>query len=262
MAAFTRIQRLLDLDDKPPYSGTRKIAFKGNIELRNASFGFREERLLNGVNLIISPGSAVVITGLNGSGKTTLLNLVLGIYRPDKGLLLADGVPYDELDLPNLLASVGYVPQEPMLFADTIARNISYGQLGATLQQIEHAAHLAGAHDFIAELPDGYATAVGDQGAFLSGGQKQRIVLARALLGHHSLLILDEPTNHLDQVAVSALLKTLAEREDSPGVLIITHDPAIFELADQTFQLENGSLRNASGVVAFEPIVAPVSIRH
>jgi ATP-binding cassette subfamily B protein len=252
MAAFTRIQHLLDTPDERPYSGTRKIAFKGNLQLTDVSFGFGDRMLLSGLNLVLKQGSTVAITGPNGSGKTTILNLVLGIYRPRTGGLFAEGLPFEELDIPGLLGSVGYVPQEPVIFADTILQNISYGQPNATLQQVEHAARLAGADAFITQLPAGYFTPVGDQGALLSGGQKQRVALARALLGHHSLLILDEPTNHLDHLAVSALLKTLTEREDSPAVLIITHDEALLEVADQVFELRDGALSKPGTVLTFD----------
>lgn len=253
IAAFARIQQLLELPDELAYSGSKKVAFKGNLALSNLSFSYGEKTVLSRVSLTVQQGSKLAITGANGSGKTTLVNLLLGIYRPGAGYITAEGVLYDEVDLPALLASVGYVPQDPIIFAGTIAENISYGQPSATLQQIEHAARLAGAHHFIKQLPAEYDTEVGDMGVCLSGGQKQQIALSRALLGHHSLLILDEPTNHLDQGAIRALLKTLADGEDAPTIIIVTHDRNLFGCMDKVFELSEGTLFQQGEVINFVP---------
>jgi len=254
IGAFERIQSLLELPDQRPYSGRKRIAFQGNVRMSGVSFSFGEQPVLSHVDFTLRHGVKVLITGANGSGKTTLVNLLLGVYRPSAGTVAAEGVPYDELDLPYLLESVGYVPQEPMIFCGTIAQNIAYGNPSATLQQIEHAAQLAGAHGFIEQLAEGYQTQAGDMGVLLSGGQKQQIALARALLGHHSLLILDEPTNHLDNDAISALLSTLSEGEDAPAVLMISHDRQLFASADQVFALEGGKLQQQCEVINFPPV--------
>jgi ABC-type bacteriocin/lantibiotic exporter with double-glycine peptidase domain len=125
------------------------------------------------------------------------------------------------------------------------------------LQQIEHAAQLAGAHSFIQQFPAGYESEIADMGGLLSGGQKQRIALARALLGHHSLLILDEPTNHLDEDAITALLQTLSDAEDSPAMLMITRDRRLFRMVDHVYELAGGELWPHGEVINFPPARVP-----
>src|SRR5262249_7002345 len=148
--------------------------------------------------LDVQPRTSVAIVGLNGAGKTTMGLLVTGFYRPVSGRLLADGIPYEQLDVASLRRQMGIVFQHSLIFPDTITANITYGYPDATPEQIERAAQLAGVHQFVANLPDGYQTYVGDDGLLLSGGQRQRIAIARALLHQPRLLVLDEPTQHLD----------------------------------------------------------------
>jgi len=235
------VHRLLTAPERLAYQGRRKISTTGKISLENVSFAYREDRwVLRNVSLELEPGSTVALIGPNGSGKTSLVALLCGFYRPKSGRVLADGRPYDDLDVRHLRRSFGLVPQEPFLFPGTIRDNISYGRPDATLAEIQEAAKCATAHTFIAELEHGYDTPVGEDGMLLSGGQRQRIAIARALLGEPRVLILDEPANHLDTDAVTALIANLRALPQRPALLIVTHDQRMLAHANQVCELEKG----------------------
>jgi len=218
--------------------------------LENVSFGYNSKRVLEGVDLTIAAGETVAVTGANGSGKTSILYLLLGLYAPQTGRLLADGTPYSSISISSLRRHIGVVTQDPVLFAGTIAENIAYTDMDADAEAIEAAARSALAHDFIADLPNGYDTKVGESGVFLSGGQRQRITLARALLKRPRLLILDEPSNHLDPETTAYLINHLAALPERPGILVITHDPHLAEQADRIYHLQDGRLISTANVLA------------
>ena len=197
--------RLMHEGEPTPYSGQRRIHFTGEIELRDVVFAFDQRPVLNGLNLRIHPGANLAIVGPNGAGKSTLVWLILGAYRPLKGVILADNVPYDEIDMVSFRRSIGTVTQHPEFFTGSIAENIGYGTDQANLDEIKQAARTALIHDFIESLPDGYDTQVGEGSVLLAGGEAQRLAIARALLRRPRLLILDEPTNHLDRNAICQL---------------------------------------------------------
>jgi ABC-type bacteriocin/lantibiotic exporter with double-glycine peptidase domain len=247
--SLVTLRRFLVDGEPQPYHGARPIEFRGAIELRGVSFGYGEEPVLRDVDLAIPAGAHVALAGPNGAGKSTLVQLVLGFYRPQRGAVLADGVPYDELDLRALRRAIGVVSQRPEFFAGTIRENIAYGAPGATPEEIEAAARLALAHEVIVELPAGYDTQIGEHGVRLSGGQSQRIAIARALLGRPKLLILDEPTNHLDASAVARLMRGLSELPDRPGLLVISHDPEVLECAARVYHLRDGTLATEARTV-------------
>jgi ABC-type bacteriocin/lantibiotic exporter with double-glycine peptidase domain len=232
---------LLTAPEHLPYQGRRKISPTGRISLENVSFAYHEDRwVLRNVSLEIEPGSTVALIGPNGSGKTSLVALLCGFYRPRSGRVLADGCPYDDLDVRHLRRSFGLVPQEPFLFPGTIRDNISYGRPNATLAEIREAARCATADSFIEELEHGYQTPVGENGMLLSGGQRQRIAIARALLGTPRVLILDEPANHLDTDSVTALIANLRTLPQRPALLIVTHDERMLAHANCVCQLGKG----------------------
>ena len=241
--SLERIWRFLDAGTVGTYCGQQQIEFKGNVRIAQASFGFKGNPLLEDISLDLKPGTCVVVTGPNGAGKTTLLNLVLGHLVPDRGALFVEGVSYDHADLSCLRKSVGYVPQDPVIFAGTIEQNICYGHPNATSRELDRAAAISGVAEFVHELRDGYETVVGDDGALLSGGQKQRMALARALMTQPRLLILDEPTNHLDTAAVLDLAANLRRSSNAPAILVISHDPAILAIADEVYELRDGRLK-------------------
>jgi ABC-type bacteriocin/lantibiotic exporter with double-glycine peptidase domain len=198
--------------------------------------------VLRAISFEIHPGERVAIVGRSGSGKTTLARLVLGLYRPTQGRVLIDGRDLGELDLADYRRQVGVVLQENLLLAGTIRENIALGDLEAEGVRIIEAASLAGAHEFITALPQGYETVIGELGLTLSGGQRQRINLARALYRKPRLLILDEATSALDSVSEQAIEKNLADILAGRTALIIAHDLSAVRHADRVLVLQDGML--------------------
>jgi ABC-type bacteriocin/lantibiotic exporter with double-glycine peptidase domain len=235
--ALQNIHQFISATPVRRLGGTRRIPFSGRIAVQDVTFGYGDSPVLKGVSLTTAPGRMTVLVGPNGAGKSTLTNLVLGIYAPWQGCISADGVPLGELDVQHLRRQIGVVRQEPLLFAGSIRENITYGFPDATDADVQRAIRLAHAESFIAELPEGCETRIGEDAIRLSGGQRQRIVLARALLPRPRLLILDEITNHLDETSLHAILSALAALEDAPAQLVITHRPALFPQAAQTICL-------------------------
>ncbi|SMF97728.1 ATP-binding cassette, subfamily B [Methylomagnum ishizawai] len=244
--ALTKLHGLLSEGEEQPYPGRRRIAFDGGVSLRGASFAYDGHSVLRSVDLEIPPGACVAIVGPNGAGKTTLLGLVVGFCRPQAGSVYASGVAYDELDMPALRQGMGVVMQQQSFFAGTVLDNLRYGHPEADLEAVRAAARLALADDFVAALPQGYDTEMGEGGALLSGGERQRLAIARALLGGPKLLILDEPTNHLDAEAIARLMDNLLRVPNRPAILIISHDPGVVAFADRVYRLEQGRLRRVS----------------
>jgi ABC-type bacteriocin/lantibiotic exporter with double-glycine peptidase domain len=238
--SMVRLEAILTTEEREPYEGGRAIEFRGGVELDDVNFSYGDEPLLHDVRLRIEPGEHAALFGPNGAGKSTIVSLILGLYRPRGGGLLADGVPYDEVDVRALRQSIGVVLQDPVIFPGTIRENIAYGRPDATDDQIEAAADLATAAAFVHTLPAGYETEVGDEGGLLSGGQRQRIAIARALIARPALLILDEPTTYLDDRSISRLFENLLHLEGAPSVLVISHDPEVVGKLDTVHHLRDG----------------------
>jgi len=234
---------LANTNEMAPYTGKKEIDFAGSISLESVSFSYDKKLILKDVNLKLMPGKKVVIIGQNGSGKTTLLSLIMGLYAPEIGKLLADDYEYNELDMVALRKSVGVVLQHPPLFSGSIRENILYGYQDAGEEQMLAASKLALSDEFIKALPDGYDTQIGDDGVLLSGGECQKIAIARALIRKPKLLLLDEPTNHLDVEAVQKILENLETLAHKPAVLLVSHDQNVIKFADSIFQLENCCLK-------------------
>jgi ATP-binding cassette subfamily B protein len=258
--ALLRLHRLSTERVEPPYDGSRRISFEGGIELQGIGFGYPRQPLFDGVDLSIRSGEIVALVGGNGAGKSTIASLVLGFYRPHRGTVLADGVPFDDLDLAHLRRQMGVVHQEPLLFPGTIASNIAYDRSDADEAAIERVARLATADLFVGKLPEGIATAVGEEGHLLSRGERQRIALARALLDSPTLLVLDEPTSNLDEEARVLLLEHLLALDPRPAMLLITHDPDLVMAADQVAVLRDGRIqaRGAPETLSASGALAPV----
>ncbi len=241
--ALETLFRLVRDAPPEPYHGTRELDFKGAVQLRGVTFRYGEnEPVLRQADLTFEPRTLTVLVGANGSGKTTLVNLILGFYRPQQGGLFADGLSYEELDIRALRRRMGVLPQDPVLLDGTIWENILYGIPDATREMVREAAEKAMAHEFIAQLPEGYDTLVGERGIRLSGGQRQRIALARALARRPALLILDEPTNHLDTTAAQRLIETLMNAENTPTTIVISHEEALAQQTNRIYRLQAGSL--------------------
>ena len=240
--SFVRLEAISKSTEPEPYAGTRRLRFTGALSLESVSFNYGREPLLERVSLEVESGEFVALVGPNGAGKTTLLSLVLGLYRPLEGSLLADGISYDELDITELRRQMGVILQDPIVFPTTIRENIAYGRPDATTKEIQEAARLATAADWIESLSDGYETQMGDEGGLMSGGERQRVALARALLSRPALLVLDEPTTHLDDTAIRRLLRNLRELPSRPTVLGISHDPVVADEADRVYTLRDGRI--------------------
>lgn len=225
-----------------PYRGQRRIAFDGDIVLRGVSFAYGKHIILRGLDLDIAPGANIAIVGPNGAGKSTLLNLLVGFSKPQQGALMASGMDYDELDIHALRAQIGVVMQHPSFFAGSVLENIRYGHPDTDLEEVRAVARLALADEFVADLPKGYGTQIGEGGVLLSGGERQRLAIARALLAGPKLLILDEPTNHLDVDAIGRLMSGLLAASQRPAILIISHDPSVIAYADTVYRLDGGLL--------------------
>jgi len=247
--SMVTLHRFATSGEPRPYQGRESIRFTGHIEIDGADFGYDGTPVLRDVNLHVTPGTTAAIVGPNGAGKSTILHLILGFYRPHRGTLSADGVPYDRLDLSELRRQIGVVMQHPTFFAGTVRENITYGHPEASQEEILRASRLALADEFIQKLPQGYDTPIGEEGILLSGGEVQRIAIARALLRRPRLLILDEPTNHLENAVIHRLLDNLATLEMGPGVLIISHDREVQGVAEVVYRVEGGTLARAGAPV-------------
>jgi ABC-type multidrug transport system fused ATPase/permease subunit len=253
LESLVRLREILEEEAREPYDGTRAIAFRGGVELRRVTFSYVPGRpVLEDVSLRVDPGETVALLGPNGAGKSTIISLIAGLYRPESGSIAADGVPLEELDLRGVRRSMGIVVQDPLILPATIRANISFGRPDATQERIERAAIRAGAHEFIEQLADGYDSRTGDEGVLLSGGQRQRLATARALLGDPVLLMLDEPTTHLDRETAAGLIDNLMRQDDGPAILVVSHDPAVAEIADRIYLLRRGRVAESDELAPVE----------
>lgn len=239
-------QSLFELLDAEPERdrGTRWVGrVRGRVELRGVGYQYSAEtgRVLSGVHLTIEPGETLALVGSSGSGKTTLVSLLPRFYEATEGQILIDGVDIRELNLRSLRAQISLVSQEVVLFNDTVAHNIAYGQLGEPKEaDLRHAAEAAHALEFIEALPQGFATEIGDRGVLLSGGQRQRLAIARAMLKDAPILILDEATSSLDTEAERHIQAALERLMAQRTTLVIAHRLSTIENADRIAVLHQG----------------------
>jgi ABC-type multidrug transport system fused ATPase/permease subunit len=227
-----------------PDEGRRELpTARGDIEFERVAFAYPgRSQLFEALDLRISAGETVAITGVNGSGKSTLAHLLLRFADPKAGRILLDGVDLRELRLAVLRRQIGLVSQHVLLLNASIADNIAFGLAGASAAQVEAAARAAFAHDFICALPQGYETIVGDEGLSLSGGQRQRLSLARALLKDPRILILDEATAMFDPESEQHFVQACHELLRGRTVLLVTHRPASLAIADHVLRLRDGRI--------------------
>ena len=237
-SSLASIKRAFELLDEVPEVVERQRARSlkraaGTIEFRQVSFAYDgKHRVLDEVSFAVHAGTCLGIAGRTGAGKSTLVSLLTRFYDPDAGQILLDGVDLREYKLADLRHQFAIVMQEPVLFSASIAENIAYGRPGATFQEIVAAAKVANAHDFIASLPDGYDTLVGERGMRLSGGERQRIGLARAFLKNAPILILDEPTSSVDVTTESAIIEAMERLTVGRTTLMIAHRLSTLEICD------------------------------
>ncbi|MGW0933368.1 ABC transporter ATP-binding protein [Streptomyces sp. NPDC002666] len=241
------VERVLELIDTEPslQDGTKELpaGTPAGVEFDDVRFGYSEDRpVLDGFSLTIEPGETVAVVGASGSGKSTVSMLLPRFYDVTHGAVLVGGHDVRELTLDSLRAAIGLVPEDSFLFSDTIRANIAYGLPDATDEQIEQAARSARADRFIAELPDGYDTKVGEHGLTLSGGQRQRVALARAILTDPRLLLLDDATSAVDARVEHEIHDALRQVMAGRTTLLIAHRRSTLGLADRIAVLENGRL--------------------
>jgi ATP-binding cassette subfamily B protein len=245
VASGDRIVDLLettpDIQDVP--GAIEASRFQGAIRLENVWFRYeRDKPVLRGINVAIDPGERIAIVGPSGSGKSTLASLLLRLYEPRNGQILFDGRDIREYKLESLRRQVGVVLQDSMLFGVSVRENIRFGSQRATDEEIIHASRLANAHEFIAELPEGYDTILGERGSTLSGGQRRRVALARAAVLDTPILILDEPTTGLDGKNESEVNAALRRLSDGRTTILITHDLAAVSHVDRILYLNEGEI--------------------
>ena len=218
------------------------VVSEGRVEYDHVSFGYDEERIIDDVDFVVEPGDTCALVGPTGAGKTTVLKLLLRMYDVDDGAIRIDGSDLREVSLQSIRQAIGYVGQDTFLFYGTVRENIAYGTFTATDEEIEAAARAAEAHEFIADLPDGYNTMVGERGVKLSGGQRQRISIARAVLKDPDILILDEATSDVDTETEMLIQRSLNELTADRTTFAIAHRLSTIKGAEQILVLEDGRI--------------------
>lgn len=245
MAGGERVLALLDtqpeIADAP--DAVQMPPIQGRIELRHVCFSYREDtRVLDDVNLIIQPGQTVALVGPTGAGKTSIANLVARFYDVAEGAVLVDGIDVRNVRQSTLREQMGLVPQEPFLFAGTIADNIRFGRPDADDREVEEAARSANAHEFVAALPAGYATPVLEGGVNLSIGQRQLICIARAILANPRILILDEATSSVDTITELLIQRALHSLLEGRTAIVIAHRLSTIRTADLICVVDDGRI--------------------
>ena len=235
------LERVPDVRDLP--GAVRAPAFQGRVQFENVAFAYDHgQEVLADIQLEVEPGQHIALVGSSGGGKSTLLSLLLRLYDPVSGRVLIDGHDLREFTLESLRGQISVVLQDNVLFAHTVRDNIACAAPGATLEEVQAAAQLANAHEFIMALPQGYETILGERGVTLSHGQRQRLAIARAAIRQAPILILDEPTTGLDQKNEREVLTALERLYRSRTTFLITHDLRQAASADLILYLENGQL--------------------
>ena len=243
---FSLLEQKPEVEDKNLASNI--IIRGGCIEFKDVHFSYEPNRsILRGISLTVKPGETWAIVGPSGSGKSTLGRLLFRFYDVGDGALLIDGQDIRDITQMSLHEAIGVVPQDTVLFNDTILYNIAYGRMGASQTQIENAAKAAQIHDFVKSLPLGYETIVGERGLKLSGGEKQRVGIARTLLKDPPILLLDEATSALDSETELEIQDSLIQMGEGRTVLTIAHRLSTVVHADCIVFLENGRIVEQGG---------------
>lgn len=248
------LQKMIELFEEPPETTGRVADLRPQtlsdassrpaqvaLAFENVTFSYGSQRtVLKDVSFTVPPGKVLAIVGMSGSGKSSLIRLLFRLCDPDEGRVLLDGVPISEIPLSDLRQSIAIVPQDLVLFNDTIGNNIAFGRWGSTREDVERAARLAHLHGFINSLPEGYDTAVGERGLKLSGGERQRVAIARAALKRPRIFVFDEATSSLDSRTEKEILRNLSEVSQGCTTLVIAHRLSAVVHADEILVLERG----------------------
>jgi ATP-binding cassette subfamily C protein len=247
-SAFWSMQQVIEeaRNAEEPDGGDVAPLLTRGVKFESVSFAYGQHRILNDVCLELAAGTLTTLVGPSGAGKTTLVDLLIGLLKPQAGVIRVDGVPLAELNNVAWRRLIGYVPQETLLLHDTVLHNVTLGDPEFTEADAERALRAAGAWDFVSALPQGVDSTVGERGGKLSGGQRQRVMIARALVGRPRLLILDEATAALDPSSSAAVCATLKRLRGHLTLLAITHQGMLVEAADTVYRVEHGRVLRAS----------------
>lgn len=243
LASITRIDKILKAENniKDPID-PKKMVFNSHIEYRDVWFKYNNDWVLKGINLYIEKGKTVALVGQSGSGKSTLIDLLPRFYDIDKGQILIDDTNIKDVTVLDLRSYMGNVNQEAILFNDTFFNNIAFGVDSATIEEVEEAARIANAHDFIIATENGYNTNIGDRGGKLSGGQRQRVSIARAILKNPQILILDEATSALDTESEKLVQEALENLMKNRTTIVIAHRLSTIRNAHEICVMHEGNI--------------------
>jgi ATP-binding cassette subfamily B protein len=229
---------LIDLDGAIPHS-----IIQAKIDFRQVSFSYSgDKKVFDNLSVSIQAGERVGLVGFSGSGKSSFVNLILRLFDPQSGQILIDGVDIKDMTQDALHSQIGMIPQDPSLFHRTLLENIRYGRLEATDEEVIQAARKAYAHDFIAQIKEGYDSMVGERGVKLSGGQRQRIAIARVILKDAPILILDEATSSLDSITEKAIQDTLDLAMNGKTVIVVAHRLSTISHLDRILVFDQGCI--------------------
>ena len=244
LASMERVDKILEAENtiKEPANPKHIASFEHQIEFRHVSFRYGEQWVLKDINLVIEKGKTVALVGQSGSGKSTLVDLIPRYYDVQEGEVLIDGINVKDLGIHDLRQLIGNVNQEAILFNDSFYGNITFGVDSATREQVEQAAHIANAHEFIMQTEHGYDTNIGDRGGRLSGGQRQRVSIARAILKNPPILILDEATSALDTESERLVQDALERLMKTRTTVAIAHRLSTIKNADEICVLHEGEI--------------------
>lgn len=249
-ASTSRVFEILDLDPEIQDAPEAHVLAhcRGSVEFEDVNFGYntskkQKKKAMRDFSLTVEPGTTCALVGSSGAGKTTVMSLLLRLWDPDSGVIRVDGHNIRDITQDSLRQHIAVVTQDTFLFHDTLRNNIRYGRRDATDEEIEHAARLAHAHNFIMKTDDGYETVVGDKGCMLSGGQQQRISIARALLKNAPILLLDEATSALDSTSEKAIQDALATLTVGRTVIVIAHRLSTVLSADKIVVMARGRIK-------------------
>lgn len=244
LASMERVDKILKAENtiKEPANPKHIALFEHQIEFRHVSFRYGEQWVLKDINLVIEKGKTVALVGQSGSGKSTLVDLIPRYYDVQEGEVLIDGINVKDLGIHDLRQLIGNVNQEAILFNDSFYGNITFGVDSATREQVEQAAHIANAHEFIMQTEHGYDTNIGDRGGRLSGGQRQRVSIARAILKNPPILILDEATSALDTESERLVQDALERLMKTRTTVAIAHRLSTIKNADEICVLHEGEI--------------------
>ena len=234
---------MLDAPADRNASGARPLrAGPGAVEFRDVHFGYGRGSVLRGASFRVAGGKKIAVVGPSGAGKSTVARLLFRFYRPERGAIFIDGQDLSECEASSIRSAIGVVPQEPVLFNDTIRRNIAYAKPGASDLEVERAAKAAAIHDFVAGLPEGYDTVVGERGLKLSGGEKQRVAIARAILKDPELFVFDEATSALDTRTEREIQQALNDISRGRTTIVVAHRLSTIVDADEIAVLSGGQI--------------------